>query len=102
MEPIQFSGIGDLNDDERQVLNDACTKNYDKIKTLLRNEQTAISVHIKTYKQKEEKKKYSVTVKAMAPTTAIFRSGTTNWIFANALNDAFDRVTNEIKNHFKM
>jgi len=102
MEPIQFSGIGDLSEEEKQVLNDISVKNYDKIKMLLRNDETAVSVHIKTYKQKGEKKKYSVTVKATAPTTAIFRSGTTNWIFPNALNDAFDRVQKEVKNHFRL
>ncbi|MBT4823920.1 hypothetical protein HN695_00960 [Candidatus Woesearchaeota archaeon] len=102
MNEIQYSGISDLNEEERDTLNEISSKSYEKIKNLLKKDDTTVSVHIKTYRQKGEKKKYSVTVKALAPATSIFRSGTTNWIFANALNDAFDRVQNEIKNHFKM
>ncbi|MBT4540030.1 hypothetical protein HOC35_00815 [Candidatus Woesearchaeota archaeon] len=101
MEPIQYSGIGDLNEEERDILNEISSKNHEKIQTLLQDEQTSISVHIKTYREKEEKKKYSVTVKATDPKN-MFRSGTSGWILANALNEAFDKVTTEIKNHFRM
>ncbi|MFH1440389.1 MAG: hypothetical protein ABIG89_07505 [Candidatus Woesearchaeota archaeon] len=106
MEPIQFSGLPDLNEDEKQVLKEASTKYYEKIKMLLHNDLATLNVHVKTYRQKNnsdnEKKKYNVTVKTMAPTTIIFRSGTTNWMLASALNDAFDKVCTEIKNHFKI
>jgi SHS2 domain-containing protein len=103
MEPIQYSGIGDLNEEERDILGDISSKSFEKIDNLLQEPQTSISVHIKTYKEKEEteKKKYSITVKAMSP-KHMFRSGTSNWILANALNDAFDKVINEIKNQFRM
>jgi len=102
MEPIQFSGISELNEDEKQVLKDICAKGYDRIKMFLHNENTSVNVHIKTYRQKGDKKKYSVTLKAIAPTTKVFRSGTSDWILNNALNDAFAKVEQEIRNHFKI
>ena len=60
MDPIQFSGIGDFNDEEKQVLKHVTTKNYEKIRTLMKSEQTSVLIHIKTYKEKAkgEKKKY--------------------------------------------
>ncbi len=103
MDPIQFSGISDLNDEERQVLKDVTTKNYGKIRALMKSEQTSVLIHIKTYREKKngEKKKYSVTIKVTDPTN-LFRSGTSDWTLGEALHAGFDKITREIKSKFRL
>lgn len=101
MEAIQFSGLNALNDDEKEVLNQVCSGCYNKVKMLLHKEQTAVNVNIKTFRQKGDKKKYSVTLRAMAPAITHFRSSSYDWILANALHDAFDKLEHEIRRELK-
>ncbi|MBI4453490.1 hypothetical protein HY636_02495 [Candidatus Woesearchaeota archaeon] len=101
MEAIQFSGLNALNDDEKEILNQVCSGCYDKVKMLLHKEQTAVNVNIKTFRQKGDKKKYSVTLRAIAPATPSFRSSSYNWILANALHEAFDKLEHEIRRELK-
>ena len=59
MEPIQYSGISELNEEEKEILSEISAKNYERLRNLLQNEQTAVTVHIKTYREKNDTEKSS-------------------------------------------
>lgn len=100
MEMITFTGLKYLNDDEKAVLNDVSSRHYPKLQMLLHNE-VSVNVHVKIYKPKEIRKKYSVTIKVAAPTMNVFNSSAYGWILQNVLNDAYVAVIKHIRTHFK-
>src|SRR3989338_2803932 len=102
-EIIQYVGLHELDDKEKETLNKLVTEYHPKVKRLLHN-NTSLTVHIKKFKNnsKNEKKqhKYNITVKTIAPTKP-FRAASNDWNLNTAIHDAFMNLEKELERVYK-
>ena len=94
---IQFVGLKELGEFEKDKVNILCTSYYDKIKRLLHN-VTSLKIHIKQYSKDGGRTKYAVNIKAMAP-TKIFEVDKEEWDIAKVMHKSFKALHNEIEHH---
>ena len=67
MEEIQYIGVNELDDNEKEVVDKLSAEYYDKIKRELKN-ITSLKIHIKTYQTAggvAKKKKFSINVRQL-------------------------------------
>jgi hypothetical protein len=93
---IEFVGLSELDEEEKEVLNNLSTEYYPKIKRLLKN-VTSLVVHVKAYKKKGTKQKYSLHVRAIAPTRAFESTKAHGWDLAMVLHKSFLDIEKQIK-----
>ena len=102
MEPIQFIGLNELEKVDQDMVQTITTEYYDKIQRALKN-LTSLVIHIKPYKKEGHRHKYSIHIRAVAP-TRIFESSkspeTATWDLASALHNAFKNLEREIQHAF--
>ncbi len=96
MEQIQYTGLDNIEEGQRRTLDKLSAEYYDKIQRSLQN-MTSLQIHIKTYK-KQGKPKYSIHVKAVAPTKIFVSTKAHDWHFNNCLHMAFKDIQAQI-NH---
>jgi cytoplasmic iron level regulating protein YaaA (DUF328/UPF0246 family) len=99
MEIIQFKGLKELEDDEKEILNQVSTEYYPKIKKKLHN-TASVELHIKAHSKQGSKKKYSVHLKVIAP-TKIFESESDDWDLVRTLRKAYEAMLVELEKAFK-
>lgn len=93
---IQFIGVSSLSADEQDTVNKLTTEYFEKIKRSLHNE-TNLVVHVKTHNAEGGRKKYSMHVRAMAPTKQQFDSSNQDdWALPAALHKAFESIQHQI------
>lgn len=97
---IKYIGLNDLNRDESDSVKQIIEKDYEKIHRLLKNELTDLSVHVKTYGDGKVKK-YSVHIKAEAPTRKLFSTETFDMDIKRTMRKAVNKIINEIKHNFE-
>ena len=96
MEQIQYTGLKNLENSEKIILDRLSADYYSKIQRAIKNENTSITIHIKVYKKAGSRKKFSINTKAVAP-TKIFESKQSNdWNFQTALHGSLDSLYKEI------
>lgn len=95
MEQIQYIGLEQLNDEEKEILNRLSKEYYEKIRRTLKNETTII-VHVKEHKKTGNRKKYSVHVRVNAPTKP-FDSENADWELAKVLHESFKDLERQIQ-----
>lgn len=100
MEAIQYIGIDQLDDTEKQVLDKLSAEYYEKIQRMLKNE-TSIVIHVKEYEKQGSRKKYSLHVRAIAPTVIFESSNASDWDLARTLHKAFNDIEKQIEHRFK-
>ena len=98
---IQYKGLDELSDAEREILNTLSSEYYDKIKGHFVKNITQMEIHLKTYDEsggKDKKRKFAIDVKVTAPTKKVFSSNkSADWDFARSLHKAFNDIENQIK-----
>lgn len=94
MEPIQITGIDELDDNEKIIANKLVNEYYDKIQREIKN-ITSLTVHIKQHSKGGKIKKFDIRVKAIAP-TRIFEAQESDWDFARTLHRVFKNIEREI------
>ena len=99
MEIIQFKGLKELGDGEKEILNEISTEYYPKIKKKLHN-TASVEVHLKAHSKQDSKKKYSVHIKVIAP-THIFESEGDDWDLVRTLRKAYEAMLVELEKAFK-
>ncbi|MCX6707747.1 MAG: hypothetical protein NT001_06445, partial [Candidatus Woesearchaeota archaeon] len=99
MEIIQFKGLKELEDDEKEILNEISTEYYPKIKKKVHN-MASVEVHVKAHSKQGSKKKYSVHIKVIAP-THIFESESDDWNLVRTLREAYESMLVELEKAFK-
>lgn len=99
-EIIQFIGLDDLNEEEKTVLKELSEEYYEKIKRSLKN-MTSLAVHVKIYKNEGSRKKYSLHVRAIAPTDIIETDKEADWDLARTLHKSFKNIERQIEHKFK-
>jgi hypothetical protein len=100
MEQIQYVGAQDLDAMKKRVLNKLSSEYHEKIRRSLHNITTLI-VHIKVHEKGGKAVKYSIHVKAVAPTVVITSTKASDWDFARTLHKAFKDLENQISKRFK-
>lgn len=98
-EIIQYTGMEELNPDQKRLLDKISAEYYEKIKRQLHNE-TSLSVHLKCY-NKGGKCKYSIHAKAIAPTRIFVSTKAADWDFSKTLHMAFKDLEMVIKKGLK-
>jgi hypothetical protein len=96
MEPIQITGIKDLDEMEIESVNRLANRYYSKIQREIKN-ITSLTVHIKSYEKQGREKKYSVHVKVIAPTRIFVSTKTSDWDLEKALHQSFRDVIREMQ-----
>lgn len=96
MEAIQYIGIEQLTPEERAILDKLSAEYYDTIQRSLKN-LTSIIIHIKEYNKEGKRKKYSVNVRAVAPTAIFEEKHAADWDFARTLHKAFKNIERQIQ-----
>lgn len=99
MEIIQFKGLKELSDEEKDVLNEISAEYYPKIKREMHN-ITSIELHVKVHSKGGSKKKYTAHLRVIAP-TRIFEAEHHDWDLPRALRRAFDAMIFELLKAFK-
>ena len=97
-EIIQFIGLNELEGPEQDRVNALATEHYEKIKRLLNN-ATSLVIHIKPYNKSGHSSKYSIHVRALAPTKT-FEADKTDWDLARAMHKVFKALEKEIEHEF--
>lgn len=98
-EIIQFIGVKELEKPEADIVRKLATEYHDKIKISLNN-LTSLVVHIKQYSKGGKQRKYSIHLRAIAP-TRIFESTESDWDLAKTLHSAFKDIERQIEHSFK-
>lgn len=98
MEEIRFTGLKELDEKERGVVNKLSAEYHEKIKRAIKN-ITSLHILIKIHKKTGNRKKYDVHVTVVAPTRAI-ESKAADWDLARTLHMVFNRIEKEIQHRF--
>ena len=93
---IQFIGINELSPEEQETVQELATKAHERITTILQN-ITELVVHIKTYENEGERKKYSLHVRCAAPSLMFESEKAHDWDLARVLHKAFNDIEQQIK-----
>ena len=96
-EVIQFIGLKELGEFEKDKVNSLCTSYHDKLKRLTHN-ITSLKIHIKQHSNDGGRINYAVNVKAIAP-TKIFEVDKDAWDIAEVMHKSFKALYNEIEHH---
>lgn len=100
-EIIQFIGMKELSPEEQAIVNTLSTEYYQKIKRSLKN-LTSLAIHIKMHKKGGAKKKYSIHIRAIAPTAIIESKRAADWDLARTLHKSFKNIEHEIEHKLKV
>ena len=95
MEPIQVIGIKDLDDMEIDAVNRLANQYYPKIQRELKN-ITSLAIHVKSYKKGGRYCKYSIHVRAIAPTRIFVSTKGFDWDINRALHKAFRDIIHRL------
>ena len=98
-EVIQFVGIRDLDPMEQEVVHRLTTEYYSRIKRQLKN-ITDLVVHIKCMKKEGDRKKFSMHIRAIAPTGMVEADKASDFDLSRALHKGFEDVMQLIKHKF--
>ncbi len=99
-EMIQFVGVNELNAEEQELVSRLSTESYEKFTRILKNIEQMV-VHIKTYENEGQKKKFALHIRVKAPTSAIIESCKSHdFDLARALHKAFDDIRVQIEHKF--
>ncbi len=99
-EMIQFVGVNELAPEEQELVSRLSTENYEKFTHLVKNIEQMV-VHIKTYENEGQKKKFALHIRIKVPTMAIFESCKSHdFDLARALHKSFDDIRTQIEHKF--
>ena len=99
-EIIQAEGTEILTEEQKQIVNRLLNEYYKRIKQQLKN-LTSLEFHLKEYKKDGKGKKFSIHIKAIAPTT-IFEGDASDWDLARTTHKALNKIMNEIEHKFHL
>ncbi|MBW3023349.1 hypothetical protein KY308_04560 [Candidatus Woesearchaeota archaeon] len=100
---VQYKGVSKLDSKEKLILDKLAPEYYEKMKGYFLKNLVHMEVLVKTYNEEGKRKKYSVNVKAVAPTRKTFISNkASDWDFARTLHKAFKDVETQIKKSLKV
>ena len=100
---VQFKGLSTLDDKERAILDKLAPEYYEKIKGYFLKNLVQMEIHFKAYNEEGKKRKFSINIKAVAPTRKTYVSNkASDWDFARTLHKAFKDLETQIKKSLKV
>ena len=99
MEPIQFIGLNELEKVDQDMVKTLVNQYYPKIQRSLKN-VTSLVIHIKTYKKEGHRHKYSLHLRAIAPTKIFESSKAADWDLASSIHKSFKDILREIEHTY--
>lgn len=96
---IEYVGLKEFDDKEKAVIVKISEEYYPKIERKLHNE-LKIKVHVKTYDKTGDRKKYSIHIKALAPTKELDSNKHDDWNLEVAMHAGFKALIKEIEHRF--
>jgi len=100
MEQIQITGIDEISEQDKALVNKLSNEYYDKFKRALKNE-ISIKLHIKQHSKTGKKHKSDVRVQLSAP-TRIFEAQESDWDLARTLHKVFNNLERELQHKLKV
>jgi ribosome-associated translation inhibitor RaiA len=95
MEEIQYIGLDQCSDTEKQLLDKLSAEYYDKFQRTLQN-ITSLQIHIKCHDTEGQRKRFEITSRIVAPTKTI-ESHTEDWDFARTLHKVFKDLERQLE-----
>jgi hypothetical protein len=99
MDNIRFIGLTKIDDEAQSLVKDVVNEYYPKIKRLLKNEVQLV-VHIKAHTKGGARPKFSLHVRAEAPTRIFESSKSAEWDLKRAVAKSMEDVIKEIQHAF--
>ncbi|MBW2964734.1 hypothetical protein KY363_04705 [Candidatus Woesearchaeota archaeon] len=99
MEQVQYIGLKDLEHVDQLVVEKIVAEYFPRIKRKLHNE-TSLVVHLKSYSKGGHRPKYSIHIRAIAPTRSFETNKTHEWDVSNSMHHAFDDLMRQIEHGF--
>ncbi|MBW2988830.1 HPF/RaiA family ribosome-associated protein [Candidatus Woesearchaeota archaeon] len=99
MEPIQITGIGELKEEDKAIVNKLANEYYEKIKVLLKNE-ISVKLHIKQHSKTGKRHKSDIRVKVTSPGRAV-EAQESDWDLARTLHRVFKNIERQLEHRFK-
>ncbi|MBD3313585.1 hypothetical protein GF345_04025 [Candidatus Woesearchaeota archaeon] len=99
MEKIQYKGVNDLSEQEKDTVEKLSSEYYEKIIRELQN-LTSVELHVKTHDTDGKQKRFEIMAKVSAP-TRIFEASYEDWDLARTLHKVFQKLENQIKKAFE-
>jgi ribosome-associated translation inhibitor RaiA len=96
-ETIQFIGLNELEESQKETINSLVTKHLEKIKRFIYN-ISSVHIHIKQHKKNDHASTYSLHVKISVP-TKIFEAEKSDWDLTKAGHMCFEALENEIQHY---
>ncbi len=100
MEPIQITGIDEISEEDKDLVNTLANEYYAKIQRSLKN-ITSITLHIKQHSKGGKRKKSDIRVKVIAP-TRIFEAQESDWDLARTLHRVFKNIERQLEHRLKV
>ena len=97
---IQYINLKELNPEEQAVVTGIFDKEYEKIHRLFSGNLLNLLVHTKVH-DKGGKKKYSVHIRAEAPTKIFATKKAVDWNLKTATRKAIAEIKNHVSHEFK-
>ena len=97
MESVQIVGSEQLDKSEKEDIKRIANEYFTKIQRQLKNIESII-IHVKEYNKEGNRKKFSLHIRAIAP-TRIFEADAFDWELHKAIHKAFEKLETELEHH---
>ena len=98
---IRYVNLKELNPEEQTTVKDIINNEFEKIHRLFSGNLVNLTVHIKLHNTESKNKKYSVHIKAEAPTKIFASKGYADWDLKKAARISINEIKNNVKHNFK-
>jgi hypothetical protein len=99
MDNIRFIGLAAIDDEAQSLLKGIVEEYYPKIKRALKNEVQLV-VHVKAHTKGGARPKFSLHVRAEAPTRIFESSKNAEWDLSKAAHESMEDIIKEIQHAF--
>ena len=99
MEEIQITGMDEISEEDKGIINKLANEYYPKIKRVLKNE-ISIKLHVKQHSKTGNKHKSDIRVKVLAP-TKVFEAQESDWDLARTLHMVFKNIERQIEHRIR-
>lgn len=97
---IKYVNLKDLTKEEKDTVKNIIENEFEKIHRLFSGNLVNLKIHTKIYR-KEKRKKYSIHLKAEAPTITFSTKSVADWDLKRVTRKSIDDLKNKIKHTFK-
>src|SRR3989344_3167548 len=101
METIEFTGLKNLDFNEKEKLKTLMYNKYKKIQNI-DNNITKLKVNIKTVDKGGQRKRYILKLKAEFPSKKTFTTEVEDWLLSNTCHKAINSIKNEIEKTYTL